>query len=940
MTTHKQNQPGKKVTPKASAKNTSSQVLNKTLPNKTTAQAPSKLHIVGIGASAGGLEALELFLKSVPQASGLAFVVVQHLDPTYKGILVELLQRATSMPVLQIQDRMQVQADHVYVIPPNTDLSILHGVLHLLEPIAPRGLRLPIDFFFRSLADDQQENAIGVILSGMGSDGTLGLRAIKEKAGAVFVQDPTTATFDGMPSSAINAGLADIIASAQELVPRIANYVHHVPLLANLVEADIANKDHSALEKVILILRALTGHDFSLYKKSTMYRRIERRISLHELLKINDYVRYLRENPKEAELLFKELLIGVTNFFRDAEVWEQLKNETIPLLLKAHPQGGTLRAWVPACSTGEEAYTLGMIFREALDLVKPTERFSLQIFATDLDRDAIDKARAGNYLANIEVDVTEKRLRRFFTPEEHGYKVIKEIREMVIFAPQNLVMDPPFTKLDILTCRNLLIYLEPNLQKKLLPLFHFSLNKHGILVLGSSETVGQSTDLFSAMPGKTRIYRRQENVARLEHVEFPTAYSGLRTHSITDGSPPLYAKQLLSEKLLSNTLEQQTDALLLQQYAPAAVLTNIKGDIVYISGKTGRYLEPAAGKANLNIFAMARQGLAGPLSAAFAKAVRQKIKVTLNTVEVQGNTSHQSVNVTLQPLFEPVAMNGMVLIVFADVPMSLVQKTSTKAALTKVQLAQLDMLTQELQQSHEELQSTREEMQSSQEELKSANEELQSANEELQSTNEELTTSKEEMQSMNEELHSLNYELQARVDEFSRASDDMENLLNSTNIATLFLDGELRVRRFTNKITSLINLIATDVGRLITDLSTELAYPELVSDARKVLVTLIFTEREVVANDGRWFMVRIMPYRTETNRIDGVVITFLDITDGKVLENSLRDAMAVLEKSSVDQDLALDSGRTLDEIIKAAQSVLESRVQHGRDRRKAKKAKE
>ena len=466
--------------------------------------------VVGIGASAGGLEALGQFLGQVPPACGLAFVVVQHLDPTHKGVLAELLQRASALPVTEIQDRMAVEPDHVYVIPPNRDLSILHGVLHLLEPAAPRGLRLPIDHFFRSLAADQQQHGIGVILSGMGSDGTLGLRAIKEQAGAVFVQTPATAKFDGMPRSAVDAGLADVIAPAEELAGRIIAYLQHVPLLAAHADGELALQDQSGLEKLVLTLRAQTGHDFSLYKKRTLYRRIERRMGLHKLSRIADYVRYLRENTQEATLLFKELLIGVTSFFRDPAVWQQLRTEVMPALLAARPDGGMLRAWVPACSTGEEAYSLAMVFREALEQAPRGVRHTLQVFATDLERDAIDKARAGAYPANIAADVSEERLRRFFTQDERGYKVNQEIREMVVFAEQNVVMDPPFTKLDLLSCRNLLIYLDAELQKKLLPLFHYSLNPGGILVLGSSETIGAASDLFAGLPGKTRLYRRRE----------------------------------------------------------------------------------------------------------------------------------------------------------------------------------------------------------------------------------------------------------------------------------------------------------------------------------------------------------------------------------------------------------------------------------------------
>jgi two-component system CheB/CheR fusion protein len=859
--------------------------------------------IVGLGASAGGLEALEQFLGHVPKACGLGFVVVQHLDPTHKGILVELLQRSTPMPVVQIKDRMKIEPNHVYVIPPNKDLSILHGVLHLLEPAAPRGLRLPIDFFFRSLADDRQGQSIGVILSGMGSDGTLGLRAIKEKAGAVFVQTPTSAKFDSMPRMAIDAGLADVVAPAEELPAKIIDYLQHIPLLVR-PDHDIAEKEQSALEKVVILLRAQTGHDFSLYKKSTIYRRIERRMGLHQITKITDYVRYLRENSQESDLLFKELLIGVTSFFRDSAVWEQLKDKTIPEFLTTRSHGGMLRAWTAGCSTGEEAYSLAMVFKETLEQVKPAQNFSLQIFATDLDKDAIDKARAGVYPANISADVSEERLHRFFVKNEHdGYTLKKEIRETVIFAPQNLVMHPPFTKLDFVTCRNLLIYLDAELQKKLIPLFHYSLNSGGILLLGSAETIGTATDLFTPLAGKLRLYRRMDTSRQPNLIEFPSAFTRTRLDTATASSAQPGATPP------APNLQSLADQLLLQRYSPAAVLVTNEGDILYVSGKTGKYLEPAAGKANWNLFAMSREGLGNALSEAFHKAVRQKIVVTLKDVRVGTNGGTQIVDITVQPVTSPEALRGMVMVVFTDVAKQSVAKAPGSSERATIHNARLSAMAQELQQAHEDLQATRDEMQTSQEELKSTNEELQSMNEELQSTNEELTTSKEEMQSMNEELQTVNHELQAKVDELSRSSNDMKNLLNSTDIATLFLDDALLVRRFTPQTTKIIKLIPGDIGRPITDIVTALDYPDLAEDTKEVLRKLVFVEKQVSARDGRWFTVRIMPYRTQENRIDGVAVTFADITGAKNLEMALRKAQSDLEKRFTNQTAELGKAR-------------------------------
>jgi two-component system CheB/CheR fusion protein len=859
-------------------------------PETPASPASVSFPIVGIGASAGGLEALEQFLGHVPAGSGMAFVIVQHLDPTRKGIMPELLQRATGMKVTQVKDRTTVRPDCVYVIPPNKNLSILHGVLHLLKPAAARGLRLPIDFFLRSLAQDQQEHSVGVILSGMGSDGTLGLRAIKEKAGVVLVQEPATAKFDSMPRSAIDAGLADIVAPVDELPEKILAYLQRTPLIAR-TEAALEDKTQSALEKAVILLRAHTGSDFSFYKRNTLYRRIERRMGIHQIHKMAAYVRYLQENSQELDLLFKELLIGVTNFFRDPATWEQLRAQAIPTLLASRSPSQALRAWVPGCSTGEEAYSLAIVLKEAVEELKPKERFTIQIFATDLDRDAIDKARQGIFPANIAADVSEERLKRFFTKEERGYRVHKEIREMVIFAPQNLIMDPPFTKLDILSCRNLLIYLTPEVQKKLIPMFHYSLAPGGILLLGSAETIGDYTDLFAPLNSKSRIFRRTESVLRSEPITFPSSFSA---------GPPIGSEaQPVSKPPAS--LQSLADQLVLQHYAPPAVLANDKGDILYVSGRTGKYLEPAAGKANWNFFAMAREGLRYELADAFQKALRKKQSVALHGLTVGTNGGAQCVDVTVQRLYESGPLQGLVMIVFNDVAAPVAAQAAGRPPKPQARSARMAGLEQELLQVRGEARATHEEMQTSQEELRSANEELQSTNEELQSTNEELRTSKEEMQSLNEELQTVNTELQAKVDELSRASNDMKNLLDSTDIATLFLDKDLNVRRFTPQTTKIIKLIAADAGRPITDLASDLRYPELAEDAREVLRKLASVEKPIGARDGRWFTVRIMPYRTVDDQIDGVVITFANITVAKTLEAKLRGQHAVLEKHAAEQ---------------------------------------
>ncbi|MCJ7800310.1 MAG: PAS domain-containing protein, partial [Polaromonas sp.] len=534
-----------------------------------------------------------------------------------------------------------------------------------------------------------------------------------------------------------------------------------------------------------------------------------------------------------------------------------------------------LRAWVPACSTGEEAYSLAIAFREALDRIKPPGRFSLQIFATDLDEDAINQARQAIYPANIAADVPAQRLARFFVEDEKGYRVSKAIREMVVFAPQNIIMDPPFTKLDILTCRNLLIYLGPELQKKLIPLFHYALNSHGVLVLGTSETVGNFTRLFEPIDAKLRIYRRNDHPLAMVEVDFPTKHVPSAPVSADEGraaSAPI-------------NLQALADQVLLQNFSPAAVLVTAEGDILYISGRTGKYLEPAAGKANWNIHAMAREGLRFELASAVKKSLRQAGPVKVKGLQVGSDGESQRVDLTVQAIDKPAGLRGRVMVLFADAAAETAEPAVTRKAATS---AAHKKLVDALRQAQEDLQGTREEMQTSQEELKSTNEEMQSTNEELQSTNEELTTSKEEMQSLNEELHTVNAELQSKVDDMSTINNDMKNLLDSTEIATVFLDEKLHVRRFTSHAARLFKLIGGDVGRPLSDITSDLDYPELQNDAREVLRTLVFSEKQVSTWDGRWFKVRIMPYRTQDNIISGVVITMIDIREHKKLEATLQ----------------------------------------------------
>ena len=846
---------------------------------------PDRFAVVGIGASAGGLEALEQFFQNMPENSGLAFVVIQHLDPNHSGIMPELLQRMTPMKVIQASDRLKVNPNSVYVIPPNKSLSILNGTLHIFDPVESRGLRLPIDIFFRSLANDCQEKSIGIILSGMGSDGSLGLKAIKEKNGMVLVQDPSSAKYDAMPRNAIDAVIVDIVAPATELPAKLISFLNLNSLTVHKPEYE--SKMKSNIEKIIILIREQTGHDFSFYKKTTLFRRIERRKSIHEIEKIHQYVRYLQENPKEVEILFRELLIGVTSFFRDPPLWELLKEQILPEFIDKLEEGTQLRAWVAGCSTGEEAYSLAIIFKEVIEKLKKRKNISLQIFATDLDSDAIDIARKGYYSKNITADVSNERISRFFTPETDGYHINTSVREMVVFAPQNLIKDPPFTKLDILTCRNLLIYMEPELQKKLLALFNYSLNPGGVLVLGTAESIGNQNSGFIDLDARLKVFRRSAVHSSNELIDFPSSFRHSRT--------------TLPEKTeivkITENIQSITDQILLQRFAPPSVLVNSHGDIIYITGRTGKYLEPVAGKANWNIHAMARDGLRQELPGAFRKALQSFDPVILNHLKIGTNGGSQFVNITVQRLETPESIRGMILVVFTDLPDRLISGPSNTTTGKRISNARQKELEFELLRKKEEIQSIREEMQTSQEELKSTNEELQSTNEELQSTNEELTTSKEEMQSLNEELQTVNIELQSKVIDLIKSNDDMKNLLNSTEVATLFLDKDLNIRRFTDSVTSIFKLRNTDIGRPFTDLVSNLQYPEIDHHARLVIKTLTTIETAITTTDHRWFNIRIMPYRTTDDRIDGLVITFSDITAFKKMEAELLKANEALRKN-------------------------------------------
>lgn len=835
--------------------------------------------IVGIGASAGGLEALDAFVGNLPADTGMAFVVVTHQHPGHTSLLPELLAKETNVPVVTADDGIVLRPDHIYVATPGGNLSILNGRLHRLEVENLESPRLPVDHFFRSLAEDQRERAICIVLSGTGTDGTLGLRAIKAASGMAMVQQPLSAKYAGMPSSAIATGLVDYVLPPEAMPFQLVAYVKGPYLQGAAVAAEKPMITAEPMQKIFVLLRSRTGHDFSSYKSSTLRRRIERRMNVHQITDPNVYVRYLQENPHEIDFLFKELLISVTNFFRDPEAWETLGGEPVTALLKSRPDHHTLRVWVPGCATGEEVYTMAIILRESI--IRSARHFDVQIFGTDLDSDAIESARSGRFPDGIAAEVSAERLQRYFVREDSTYRIRNEIREMAIFAPQNVIKDPPFTKLDVISCRNLLIYLNADLQKKLLPVFHYALRPGGILLLGPSETIGGFSDLFEVVDKHWKIFRRKEGdspIRSLPEIPAQAIPTGLETPVAAPVPAPSKVKQI------STIIER----LLIARFVPASVVVTNQGDIVFIHGRTGSYLEPSEGHPRNNIIEMAREGLRIELAAAIRQASLSDHDVLRENIRVKTNGSFEEVHLSVARIREPESARGLLLVTFRTAPPAPPSKGSGKKPMPKSEgdPNRIVQLEQELQFTRESLQTAFEELETSNEELKSANEELQSTNEELQSINEELETSKEEMQSLNEELTTVNAELQSKVEDLSQTNNDMQNLLNSTDVATIFLDHELNVKRYTDQARRLINLIPSDIGRPIGDLATNLKSADLAGTCAEVLRTLSFSETEVVNTDGRWYLMRIMPYRTIENVIDGLVLTFVNIDRLKQLESN------------------------------------------------------
>jgi len=808
-------------------------------------------------------------------------------------MLPELLMRSTTMPVALVDQPKAIEPDHVFVAPPGHDLVVVGDRL-VPVAVAHRSPHLPIDSFFRSLAAERRDRAIAIVLSGTGSDGTLGLKEIKAAVGMVMVQEEASAQYSGMPHSAISTQVVDYVLPADEMPERLLAYVRHghpAPVLSKA-------REFEALQGLFGLIRERTGHDFSQYKQTTVGRRIDRRMHVHRIDDLPAYVAYLAEDAEEIELLFKELLIGVTSFFRDPDAWGPLEMALRQQIEELKPDEA-VRCWVPGCATGEEAYSLAILIDEILS--ESGHRREAQIFATDLDATAIDVARAGTYPSGIATDLSPERLRRCFTREDDAYRVRKDIRDMLVFAEHNLIADPPFTKLNMLSCRNLLIYLDGRLQKRLLPIFHYALKDKGLLFLGTSESIGAFGQLFDTVDKKAKVFRRREVAAGTYVAEFPAStVSTGRTASSALSNPGEPTPRL----------EELADRMLLERLVPPTVLVRERGDVVFVHGRTGRFLEPAPGsQASANLYNMLRPGLQVGVASVLRRAASTDEEIVERGLRLRTDGEEILVNLRARRIDRPEALRGLFSLSFHDVRTIAPddETTSAAAALASPELADLE---RELQHSQESHQVTIEELETANEELKSTNEELQSTNEELQSANEELETSKEEMQSLNEELQTVNAELQGKVEELSKANNDMKNLLNGTDIATLFLDGELRIRGYTQQAKEVIRLIPSDIGRPIDDLASTLHYDGLVDDAREVLGTLVFKEREVRAKDHTSYLMRILPYRTTDNVIEGLVLTFIDLTRIKVAQRDQARLLTALRGSEVgvyrqDRDLRI-----------------------------------
>jgi two-component system, chemotaxis family, CheB/CheR fusion protein len=845
--------------------------------------------IVGMGASAGGFEAFQKFFAHMPPDTGMGFVLVQHLAPMHETLMPELLSKHILMPVEQVKDETLVERDRIYIIPPNATLTIEGGVIRVQSPESKDGLRMQIDRFLRSLAEDQGHNSVCILLSGTGSDGMLGLKAIKEQGGMAMAQEPATSRHDQMPRSAIGTGLVDHVLPVEQMPGVLVEYAKHLQAMqAPMIEHTIPRAEiEDSLRTICELLRLKTGHDFSRYKANTLVRRIQRRIQVLQASNLASYTERLRQDPEEAEQLLKDLLIGVTHFFRDPEAFEALAREAVSKILDRAEDGDDVRVWTPGCASGEEAYSVAILLREEMD--RRHQRVKTQIFAGDIDEEALEVARLARYPEAIADHVSPERLERFFIKGHNFYQMSKDIREMCIFSTHNLVKDPPFSRLDLISCRNLLIYLGSELQHHVSLLFHYALRPGGFLFLGSSENMPAPTELFRTIDSKNRIFKRSETLLH-PPLEFPFAERtrAARTTAAGHWGP----RQQIAEQE-SNT--QKLERLLLDTYSPAWVVITSEGETRYFSPRTGKYLEPPAGAPNMNVLSMARQGLRLDLRTALHKAIKTGESVLHQDVTVETNGEAQRINLIVRPLTDMGEGADLYLVVFQE--LGLPKHPGEEESRPVDHIA--EQLESELRMTKEHLQATIEEVETSNEELKSSNEELLSTNEELQSANEELQTSKEELESINEELETINTELSKKVEELDHAHGEIRSLFQSTPFAIIYVDRALRIMHYTPPSTKIFSLIESDIGRPLTDIVPRFAEQDLIPSIREVLRTLAMHEREVQLADGSAsYILRILPYLRHDNVVDGVILTFADVTDLKRSQLQHAQLAAIVESSA------------------------------------------
>jgi two-component system, chemotaxis family, CheB/CheR fusion protein len=841
---------------------------------------PGDFAVVGIGASAGGLEACRKLIDGLSAGTGMAFILVQHLDPTHESMMVGLLAGHTSMTVRQATDGMRIERDQLYVIPPGTYLSAGNGALRVSHPKPRHGARLPFDFLLHSLATEFGANAICVILSGTGADGSVGLKAVKENGGLVIAQDPDEAGYDGMPRNAIMTGAVDLVLPAAQIPDALVKYQRRITFARKRNGTRSQDTAQDWLPGIIELLRANTPHDFSLYKPGTLQRRIERRMAMAaiETDDIDRYLKVLRNDFGELELLAKDLLINVTSFFRDRKVFDLLANTIIPDMVHSQGLEHPLRIWIAGCSTGEETYSLTMLFRE--QIVASKRNIKLQVFASDVDPDAVTAAREGLYPETIEADISPERLDRFFTKEGHSYRVSPEVREAVVFTVQDVLADPPFARLDLVSCRNLLIYLRPEAQAKVIALFHFALREGGLLLLGSSETVGSAGDCFTVISKAERLYRHSGRM-RPGELHFPASAAA----SARVPARPEQGRPRAHQVALADLCRR----LVLETYAPAAILINRNHECLYSLGPTDRYLRVAPGQPTHDLLAMTRQGLRARLGSAIQLASRDNARIVVEAGRMAHDGTEPAFSIVVQPVLS--AGEDLLLVCFIDQPKRDRGRARPAAPRDAPRTAELE---QELEATRTELRGAIRNLEISSEEQTAINEEALSVNEEYQSTNEELLASKEELQSLNEELTALNSQLQETLERQRTTSNDLQNILYSTDVATVFLDADLRIRFFTPAASLLFSVIPGDVGRPLADLKPLAADGALLTDARAVLQTNAPIEREIEAQTGAWYVRRILPYRTDSGTVEGVVITFTDITERR----QVADALKLAERQS------------------------------------------